>query len=273
MNNNDTQPDWNTIAEKFDLWLPLLAPVGETLLSTLQTQEGDLILDLASGTGEPAITLAQHFSGNVTITGIDAAAGMVKVAQNKISRAAVTNISFQCMSAEQLSFPDNTFDRALCRFGVMLFEDPLQGLREMYRTLKPGGRFAFSVWGTPENMTTMYWAYNALKDRLPEDNHPPLAKATSLGHPGILTDLLQQAGFDDYAVDSHVLEYEFSSFAEYWALVESSEILKTQYNALSTQQRIEVKAEIQRYATSYMQNERLVIPHQYLLASGFKSYT
>ena len=54
MNTADNQPDWHRIAEKFDVWLPHLAPVGEAVLEALQARPGERILDLASGTGEPA---------------------------------------------------------------------------------------------------------------------------------------------------------------------------------------------------------------------------
>ncbi len=265
------QPDWDKIAEKFDLWLPHIAPVGEALLSALHARSGDQILDLASGTGEPALSLARRHGGAVTVTGIDAAAGMVKVAQAKVERERIANIAFHCMPAERLTFTDDSFDRVLCRFGVMLFEDPLQGLREMYRTLKPGGCFALAVWGGPETMTTLYWAYQALKDLLPEDKHPALAKVTSLGRPGVLDGLLQQAGFSDFAIQTHTFHYQFPSFEAYWDLVEASDILKAQYDALMEPERSAVREEVRQLAASCIQQGRLVIPHQYLLATGRKT--
>ena len=64
------QPDWGAIAEKFDLWLPHIAPVGESLLQALGARPGERILDPGSGTGEPALTLARRPGGQVDITGI-----------------------------------------------------------------------------------------------------------------------------------------------------------------------------------------------------------
>lgn len=231
MNTPPDQPDWNIIAEKFDVWLPHLAPVGETLLTALHARHGDHILDLASGTGEPALSLARRHGGAITITGIDAAAGMVKVAQAKVIQENLVNVAFQAMRAEDLSFADHSFDRILCRFGIMLFDDPLQGLREAYRTLKPGGLLAMTVWADPETMTTMYWIYHALKQFLPDHKLPALPKATSLGCPGVLDTLLQNAGFHDHIITTHTFHYRFPSFESYWALVEASDILKIQFDA------------------------------------------
>src|SRR4030067_605673 len=110
MSATNNQPDWDKIAEKFDLWLPHIAPVGETLLAALDAQPGERILDLASGTGEPALTLARRLKGHTNILGVDAADGTVRVAQAKVARDRLPGISFQCRPAEKLAFGDNSFD-------------------------------------------------------------------------------------------------------------------------------------------------------------------
>jgi len=270
MGKQDNQPDWDKIAEKFDIWLPQLAPVGDELLATLGAQAGEKILDVASGTGEPALTLARRSGGRVVITGVDAAEGMAKVAQQKVEKERLTNIHFETMPAEQLRFPDESFDRILCRFGVMLFEDPLKGLKEMHRALKYGGRFALAVWSTPETMLTLYWTYEVFKNRVPEDYYPPLAKVTSLGAPGALEEFLVEAGFNDFKVERKTFHYEFSSFDAYWDTMEASDILKMQYDALPDDQRHGIRDEIGRFARDFIKDGRLIIPHEYLLVSGNK---
>ncbi len=270
MSAKNNQPDWGRIAEKFDMWLPHIAPVGEVLLTALDARPGEFILDLASGTGEPALTLARRLKGHATITGIDAADGMVQVAQAKVIREKLQGISFQCMPAEQLTYPANSFDRVLCRFGVMLFNDPLQGLKEMHRVLKPGGRFALAVWSTPEAMPTMHWAYESFKTRLPADLHPPLAKVTSLGAPGILQELLNAAGFADFSVDRKAFDYQFESFDDFWDTVEASDILKQQYDALPAGERNKIRDEVGRFARDFIHDGQLRVPHEYLIATGTK---
>jgi len=264
-----TPLDWNRIAQKFDVWLPHLAPVGDALVTALAPRRGDRILDLASGTGEPALTLARHYA-ELTVTGVDAAAGMVAVAQDKAAREGLANIRFQCMAAEQLRFADERFDRAVCRFGLMLFEDPLQALREIGRTLRRGGRFALAVWATPETMTSLRWTYEVLKDRLPEAHHPPLHLATSLGGSGVLEHLLREADFCEFVIDNRTVHYRFASFDTYWDLLEASDLLSDQYQALPESERAAVRDEIRRRAASCMGDEGLVLPHQYRLASGYK---
>jgi len=265
-----SQPDWAAIAEKFDLWLPHIAPVGERLLEALGARPGERILDLGSGTGEPALTLARRLGGRVDITGIDSAAPMVAVAQDKISREGLENVRFQAMRAEDLGFPEHSFDRVLSRFGVMLFDDPLRGTKEMRRVLKRGGHFAIAVWSTPETMRTLYWSYQVFGDRIPLELAPPLPKVTSLGGAGVLDELLYLAGFRQFEITAHTFHYQFASFDEYWDIVEASDILKQQYDALPVEERKEIRDEIALFARDFQGENGLAIPHDYLIATGIK---
>lgn len=268
MSNPPKQIDWHLMAEKFDLWLPHIEPVGEAVLQLLNAQAGDHILDVASGTGEPALTLARRMQGKISISGTDEAEGMVKVAQQKVLKENLTNITFQTMRAEDLLFEENSFDRVMCRFGLMLFGDPLQGLKEMSRVLKPGGTLSLAVWSTPETMLVLYWVYEVFKNRIASEYHPPLEKTTSLGLPGAMENLLVEAGFNDFTIEKRDFDYEFDSFEQYWDTVEASEILKIQYDALPTEQRGEIRDEVAQFARDFIKDGRLIIPHQYLLVTA-----
>jgi len=267
---HDNQPDWGAIAEKFDLWLPHIAPVGERLLQALDAREGESLIDLGSGTGEPALTLARRLGGRADITGIDSAAPMVAVASEKVAREGLANVRFRTMRAEDLDFPDDCFDRALSRFGVMLFDDPLRGVKEMRRVLRPDGRFAIAVWSTPETMTTLYWSYQVFENRIPPELAPPLSKVTSLGGAGVLDELLHLAGFRQFRISTHTFHYQFASFDDYWDIVEASDILKQQYDALPEEDRRTIRDEVALFARDFQGEHGLAIPHDYLIATGVK---
>ncbi len=270
MSKTDNQPDWAAIAEKFDLWLPQIAPVGDALLAGLAAQSGDKIIDLGSGTGEPALTLARQMRGKIDITGVDSAGPMVDVAERKVADEGLANTRFIHMPAEQLDFADNSFDRAMSRFGVMLFNDSQQGLNEIRRVLKPRGHFSIAVWSTPETMPTLLWSYDVFSKRIPEDAAPPLHKVTSLGQPGVLDEMLAKAGFSEFNIASHTFHYHFDSFDAYWDIVETSGILKQQYDALPADQHSEIRKEIAALANPHMSKNGLVIAHDFLLATGVK---
>lgn len=263
------QPDWGKIAEKFDWWLPQIAPVGKLMLEKLQANPGELVLDIACGTGEPALSLAQS-SPDTRIIAIDAADAMVNVAKSKAEKLALGNIQFQTMRGEQLGFPDQHFDAVMSRFGVMFYDDHQQGISEIFRVLKPGGRFAFTVWHTAETMPAMNWNYLVFKDKIPADIWPPIDIACSLGGPGVLDDLLKQAGFSDFTVEKQKVSYEFNSFDQYWDNVEASGMLEIQFNAVSEKMHSHIRKEVAKLAEEYQRDDGLVIPHQYLIAHGVK---
>lgn len=268
MSAKDNQPDWGKIGEKFDLWLPQLSAAGVALIEHLDVQDGDKVIDIASGTGEPALTLARKMAGKVEIVGTDAAEGMVTIANRKIQDEKLQQISFSVMAAESMQFDDATFDRALCRFGIMLFEDPLAGTKEIRRVLKPGGRFSFAVWSTPESMPTLHWTYQVMAPRLPEDVRPPLPIVTSLGGPGVFDALLREAGFADFEIETKVLNYQFSSFDEYWDRVVASDILKMQFDALGNGEIDDVRNEVAELARDFQTDDKFIVPHEYLIAYG-----
>jgi len=268
MSNDDNQPDWGVLAEKFDLWAPHIAPVGDALLAALDAQPGEHILDLASGTGEPALTLAKR-QPLVTIMGTDAADGMVQVAERKAREQQLDNLAFQTMAAEVLSFSDDHFDRISCRFGVMLFADSKAGLQQMHRVLKPGGRCALAVWDTLEGMTGVNWTHQVFKGRIPQSEQPPVEKIVSMSN-GVLEALLEKAGFSAIESQLNRFEYHFADFDAYWQNCVDSAIMKQQLDAVDAGQLDEVRDAFATLAKPYQTNDGLVIPHEYRLAIAIK---
>lgn len=124
--------------------------VTDAIVAAVQARPGLHILDLASGAGQPAISLARAVAPDGRVTAADMSPGMLGVAQEFAGRERVSNITFRQADGENLPFRDEEFDGVTCRFGVMFFPDPVRALRECRRVLKPGGRAAFIAWGTPD---------------------------------------------------------------------------------------------------------------------------
>jgi len=108
------------------------------------------VLDLASGTGEPSLSLAVAVGPQGRVVATDLVREMLQVAEEIAAARGIRNIEFQAADAEQLPFPDRHFDRVTCRFGIMFVPDIHKALREMRRVLKPGGRVSFVTWGPAE---------------------------------------------------------------------------------------------------------------------------
>ena len=110
-----------------------------------QIRPGQLVLDVACGTGVLARQIAQE-SGPDCVIGIDRNEGMLSVA-----RRLAPAISWQTGLAETLPFADSVFDRVVSQFGLMFFDDPTKALREMRRVVKTDGRMVVAVWGPLES--------------------------------------------------------------------------------------------------------------------------
>lgn len=108
------------------------------------------ILDLATGTGDLAIAFARKIKG-VEVLGADPSKGMLAKAQEKIDRAGLKErIRLFCTFAEAMPmFPDACVDVATVAFGVRNFSDIREGIREIIRTLRPGGSLFILEFSTP----------------------------------------------------------------------------------------------------------------------------
>ncbi|WP_165855751.1 class I SAM-dependent methyltransferase [Marinobacter sp. JSM 1782161] len=129
-------------ARAYDRWLmpALFAPWIPHTLDRSRIQPGQHLLDVACGTGELALSAQQRVQPDGLVTGLDLNPGMLAVAREKSE-----TIRWVESHAGNLPFDEDTFDAVTCQFGLMLFDDPVQALREMHRVLEPGGRLVVLV--------------------------------------------------------------------------------------------------------------------------------
>ena len=108
-------------------------------LQNLIGRKADLLLDVATGTGDVAIAAVQKY-GVQKVTGLDIAKEMLSIGRQKIAKKQLSDqIEMIHGDAENLPFEDNTYDGITVAFGVRNFESLEKGLAEMWRVLKPGG--------------------------------------------------------------------------------------------------------------------------------------
>ncbi len=122
----------------------------QALVDFARAQPGMQVLDLASGTGEPAISVASRVGADGSVVGIDLNAAPLEIAAARARERHLANVRFQTADAQALPFTDASFDLITSRLGVMFFSDVGRALREAHRVLKPGGRVAFLCWGPME---------------------------------------------------------------------------------------------------------------------------
>src|SRR5882762_2432904 len=122
----------------------------EAIIEAAHLRPGMRVLDLASGVGDPALSIAREVAPSGRVTATDLGPGMISLAEELARKKGLTNIEFREASAESLPFPNESYDVLTCRFGIMFFPDLPKALRECLRVLKPGGRAVFVAWGKKE---------------------------------------------------------------------------------------------------------------------------
>src|SRR5258708_2539560 len=122
----------------------------EAILEAAHLRPGMRVLDLASGVGDPALSIAAEVAPSGRVTATDLGPGMISLAEELARKKGITNIVFREANAESLPFPDQSYDVLTCRFGIMFFPDLPKALRACFRVLKPGGRAAFVAWRKKE---------------------------------------------------------------------------------------------------------------------------
>ena len=169
--------------------------VTEALVEYAAPRPGMQVLDLASGTGEPGISLAHRVLPSGSITAVDLSADSLEVAAQRARNKNLSNFSIRPADAQQLPFPDRSFDLATCRFGVMYFADVNRALEELRRVLKPGARACFAAWGSldqPYWQTTMKIVHRHVGGDLVQGPDPFRFAAR-----GSLSKAMDAAGFRD----------------------------------------------------------------------------
>ena len=138
-------------------WKAKSAALGNAVTEALVEYSRPLpdmrVLDLASGTGEPGISLAQRVPQG-SVMAVDQSSELLDIAAKRARDKNLLNFTTQQADACHLPFADQSFDLATCRFGVMFFSDAERALAELRRVLKPGARACFAAWGPIEQP---YW--------------------------------------------------------------------------------------------------------------------
>jgi len=169
---------------------------NQVLIELAGIRAGDTVLDLASGTGEPSISIALHVGGEGRVTATDVTPNMLNTARQRAERLGLGNMSFEVCKMEALPFKDRSFDAVTCRFGVMHASDPLAALKEARRVLKPGKKAVFMVHGPRESNTLWTTVHVVAPELLHIDDSKRVEHHFKFSEGDELDELFRTAGFD-----------------------------------------------------------------------------
>ena len=190
-------------------WSRIVAP---QLVDFTGVPAAGRVLDIGCGTGSLAFAIAER-KVQAQVLGIDPSKEYVAYASSR--NPFPDRVSFQLGDAQQLQFPDASFEASLSLLVFNFIPDPGKALREVRRTTKPGGPIAAAVWdyGAGMRMLRVFWdaavSTDAKAEKL-DEKHMPLCRA------GELAQLWKQGGLENVREQPLDITMRFESFADYW---------------------------------------------------------
>jgi ubiquinone/menaquinone biosynthesis C-methylase UbiE len=247
---------WDKASSTYEqYWHSQLAPAHDRLFQMARLAPGERVLDVACGTGLLTFRAADAVGPSGDVVATDISDEMVR---------RILDVAARRMDAESLHVADGSFDAVLCGLGLMYVPDPVAGLREMRRVLKPGGRAVAAVWGARANCG---WAeiFPIVESRVASEVCPMFFQ---LGTSDQLARAFTLAGFHEVASQriSSVLEYASADEA-CGAAFEGGPVALA-YLRFDAATRASAHAEYLASIEPWRKGEGYAVPGEFVLALG-----
>jgi SAM-dependent methyltransferase len=218
---NTAAPGWNKHTPGIRAWLRVAT---DAMLDMAGVRPGARVLDVAAGAGDQTLDIAERVGPAGHVLATDLSPAILELALVNARRAGYANVETRVADGESLGVAEAAFDAAVCRLGLMFLPDPLQGLREMHRALRSGGRVCAMVFSRPEaNPCVTILMSTALRHAgLPARDPFQPGGLLSLGKPGLIDELFRHAGFREVATTKLDAPFRLPSASAYLDFIRSS---------------------------------------------------
>ena len=236
---NNAAPGWKQLFVGLDR---AAQHVSDRLVELAGIREGNRVLDLATGSGEPGVTAARKVGPRGLVVATDQSSAMLALARERAATLRLSNIKFVETDAETLAVDERDFDAAVCRWGLMFVPDLDAAARRIVQLLVAGGRFATAVWGPPEKVPMISLGEDAVRALAKLPAPPPDAP-----HPLKLADTrpleraLSSAGFKDIRLEPIIVSFEWKSAAVF---TEQRRAMSAPFRAVLSRQTPELQQQI-----------------------------
>jgi SAM-dependent methyltransferase len=212
---------WNAHSADIGAWLH---QATHAMCSMAGVVAGARVLDVAAGSGDQTLAIARQVGAQGHVLATDLSPAIMALARDNAARAGLAHVEVRVADGEDLGVPEASFDAAVCRLGLMFFPDPLKGLREMHRALRPGGGVCTVVFSRPEkNPCITILLSTALKHAgLPARDPFSPGSLLSLSQPGRIDALFRSAGFQDVATTALDAVFRLPTADHYLEFIRSS---------------------------------------------------
>ncbi len=248
-----------------NFFTPITTLAIQPLLNAAGVGAGSRLLDVASGPGSASATARDL---GATCVGVDLSPGMIALA-----RTSHPDIDFRIAEVEHLPFDDRSFDAIVCNFGLGHFPWPEAAVAECRRTLRPGGRMAFSWWDQPDKQRIQGLFREAIAEvgAAPPPDVPAGHSNLRFSDTAEFRKLLVGAGLDDVRVEDHGTTYAIADVETLWrgglgSFAVTASAIANQDAATQNA----IRASLERRAAAYRTPAGLVLPIAFKIGSGRK---
>ena len=272
---DEQKEKWNKVSDGWKKWneftMNFLKPMGDAIIKALDIKSNDVVLDIASGTGEPAFSIAA-IAKNGEVYATDLSEEMLALARNYADERDINNIEFKVADVSNLPFKDNFFDKISCRMGFMFFPDMQLAANEMFRVCKMVVKLQFAFGLRRKIMigtTTMTKVLlNYIEIPKPSTDAPGMFRCAK---PGLIKQLFENAGFKNVKEETISGKIDFGTAENYWLnRTEMSESIISALNKVDEATRKKIKDELLADCNSKLTNGRLIMNYASLIISAEK---
>jgi ubiquinone/menaquinone biosynthesis C-methylase UbiE len=258
---------WDKAVGDYDTYfVPLLRRCSERVIGMLDPQPGERVLDVATGTGVAAFMSAERVQSDGRVIATDISENMVQQGEKYARDRSIANVKFERADAEELPYPDASFDAVSCVLGLMYPADPQRALEEMHRVLRPGGRAAACVWGRRDRCG---WAeIFPIADAHVESDVCPMF--FQLGLPGALKFGFERAGFKGIEEERIDVTLTWENSDEMLSAFFAGGPVALAYSRFTPEVREQVHTEFLESVKEHRRGDAYDIPGEFAFAIGRK---
>ena len=243
--------DWNRAADGPQASaLPAVGPPARALLGNLPPLADGLIVDLGCGAGSPAFEAARR-NPAARVLGVDRAGPLIDAARALAAAHAIGNVSFEVMSLDALTLPDESVDAAISQFGFLQEGDVAGSARELARVLKDGAPFSVAAFDAMELNTLFSSAVLVLQRHVPDELLPDLGYLTELAAPGLRERLLREAGIGALHTEMFSWQVPMPSPAAVWAAISAPVPFGRALDSLASDELALVRSELEQATAEF----------------------
>src|SRR5919112_5002534 len=175
---------WNSAAAGWKNWWQVIEKgaqrINDRLIDLAEIKQGNKVLDLATGIGEPAVTVAKNVVGSQGhVLAVDMSSQMLAIARERAASLGLQDvIEFKESDIESLNMPPLSFDVVLCRWGLMFLPNLDGTLTNIFNALKNGGRLAVAVWSLQSKVPAIGFPMSIIMRELDVSN-PSISSSSS----------------------------------------------------------------------------------------------